>query len=45
MSRIQKLEGAGVEAVGGSAEQLAAALAGESKRVMDAAKRADLRAE
>ena len=42
---VQKLEGAGVEAVGGSAEQLAAALASESKRVVDAAKRADLRAE
>ena len=42
---VQKLEGAGVEAVGGSSEQLAAALAGESKRVVEAAKRADLRAE
>lgn len=42
---IQKLEGAGVEAVGGSPEQLASALSREGKRVVDAAKRANLHVE
>lgn len=42
---IQKLESAGVDPIGGSSEQLAAALRSETKRVQDAGKAADLKAE
>ncbi len=42
---VQKLETAGVDPIGGSPEQLATALRNEAKRVQDAAKRADLKAE
>lgn len=42
---VQKLETAGVDPIGGSPEQLATALRSEAKRVQDAAKRADLKAD
>jgi tripartite-type tricarboxylate transporter receptor subunit TctC len=42
---ILKLENAGVDPIGGSSEQLAAAMRSEAKRVQDAAKAADLKAE
>ena len=42
---VQKLESAGVDPIGGSAEQLAVALRSEAKRVEDAAKAAALKAE
>ncbi len=42
---VQKLESAGVDPIGGTAEQLAAALRSEAKRVQNAAKAADLKAE
>ncbi|MES2362647.1 MAG: tripartite tricarboxylate transporter substrate binding protein [Pseudomonadota bacterium] len=42
---IEKLEGAGVEPIGGTSEQLATALRSETKRVQDAGKAADLKAE
>ena len=42
---IQKLESAGVDPIGGSAEQLAVALRNEAKRVQDAGKAAELKAE
>lgn len=42
---VQKLQGAGVDPIGGSAEQLAVALRSEAKRVQEAGKAADLKAE
>lgn len=42
---IEKLESAGVDPVGGSPQQLALALRGEAKRVQDAARSANLKAE
>ncbi|MFM6990846.1 MAG: Bug family tripartite tricarboxylate transporter substrate binding protein [Rhodoferax sp.] len=42
---VQKLETAGVDPIGGSAEQLAAAMRSEARRVQEAGKAADLKAE
>ena len=42
---IAQLQGAGIEAIGGTPDQLAAALRAESQRVAAAAKRANLNAD